>query len=700
MASSKVNVQQKLKNDMVVFVECGDIFSVKADVLVYSSGSSKKNPGAIARQLDIRGGVSYRNALAKLHKTHKFLAEGNVYELHPGDLYIEFKSIYLAVTTMYTGRTSTDLSKWVEKLKKLYSTILHKAEKSKIQMITLPILGSGLANGPVDKCIKAAIESFNDFKRKHLLFINIVSNDYNTYLKICDELKSRAPVDTKITSSSTSSKNSFKKSFDTDATHSIKQMPGGRSYADVTVSQKNDGSRSQNIDDMQCKTEKTKTKRRISKERSKSPNRQRTNESYEDVENNRPSNIAQRKRRPNLADKISKKSDNVGSSTNGTTYRQDGLKDKEEYPPLKNGNSDSPHDQFKFDEARKNRKTSRKSSEEYQNDDDCGDTSYSSIEDTVSDSIRKHKHKESSVDKICEHCRKVNCGFSLSLTCGHTVCGKCGGKNEVCPSIHLSTCEHCNKKFTGPDCSLSCGHRLCLKCGAANDVCPIARGKDPEYENTLQREMQNGSDEEEDDIETCAICMDVAYNPKCLSKCGHVFCTDCIETCFKLYKPVCPTCGTTYGILKGDQPTGVMKITKSYRGVEGEENCGCYEINYAFSSGVQDENHPNPGTRYLPTSRTAYLPATTEGKNVCKMLIVAFKRKLIFTVGRSTTTGQENRITWNDIHHKTSMSGGPTHFGFPDPTYLNRVKEELASKGITEDDIRDVRLRDSEVIYA
>ncbi|XP_050395265.1 uncharacterized protein LOC126814221 isoform X2 [Patella vulgata] len=487
MASSKVNVQQKLKNDMVVFVECGDIFSVKADVLVYSSGSSKKNPGAIARQLDIRGGVSYRDALAKLHKKHKFLVEGNIYELHPGDLYIEFNSIYLAVTTMYTGRTSTDLSKWVEELKKLYSTILHKAEKSKRKMITLPILGSGLANGPVDKCIKAAIESFNYFKRKHLLFINIVSNDYNTYLKICDELKSRAPVDTKITSSSTSSKNSFKKSFDTDATHSIKQMPGGRSYADVTVSQKNDGSRSQNIDDMQCKTEKTKTKRRISKERSKSPNCQRTNESYEDVENN----------------------------------------------------------------------------------------------------------------------------------------------------------------------------RLCLKFGAANDVCPIARGKDPEYENTLQREMQNGSDEEEDDIETCAICMDVAYNPKCLSKCGHVFCTDCIETCFKLYKPVCPTCGTTYGILKGDQPTGVMKITKSKRGVEGEENCGCYEINYAFSSGVQDENHPNPGTRYLPTSRTAYLPATTKGKNVCKMLIVAFMRKLIFTVGRSTTTGQENRIMWNDIRHKTSMSGGP-----------------------------------------
>ncbi|CAF4350675.1 unnamed protein product, partial [Adineta steineri] len=48
---------------------------------------------------------------------------------------------------------------------------------------------------------------------------------------------------------------------------------------------------------------------------------------------------------------------------------------------------------------------------------------------------------------------------------------------------------------------------------------------------------------------------------------------------------------------------------------------------------------------------------------------------------RSTTTGQENVITWNDIHHKTSISGGPDRFGYPDPTYLNRVRQELADKG-------------------
>lgn len=67
---------------------------------------------------------------------------------------------------------------------------------------------------------------------------------------------------------------------------------------------------------------------------------------------------------------------------------------------------------------------------------------------------------------------------------------------------------------------------------------------------------------------------------------------------------------------------------------------------------------------------------------MCKLLELAFKRKLVFTIGRSVTTGQENVIVWNGIHHKTALNGGPAYFGYPDPTYLIRVREELAAKGI------------------
>lgn len=46
------------------------------------------------------------------------------------------------------------------------------------------------------------------------------------------------------------------------------------------------------------------------------------------------------------------------------------------------------------------------------------------------------------------------------------------------------------------------------------------------------------------------------------------------------------------------------------------------------------------------------------------------------------TTGQTNTVVWAGIHHKSSTHGGSSHFGFPDPTYLNRVTLELADRGV------------------
>ena len=88
-------------------------------------------------------------------------------------------------------------------------------------------------------------------------------------------------------------------------------------------------------------------------------------------------------------------------------------------------------------------------------------------------------------------------------------------------------------------------------------------------------------------------------------------------------------------------------------------DCGMITINYHFPSGVQGPEHPNPGQRYEGTQRTAYLPDNREGNEVLQLLRRAFDARLTFTVGTSVTTGRHNQITWNDIHHKTSMSGGP-----------------------------------------
>ena len=52
-------------------------------------------------------------------------------------------------------------------------------------------------------------------------------------------------------------------------------------------------------------------------------------------------------------------------------------------------------------------------------------------------------------------------------------------------------------------------------------------------------------------------------------------------------------------------------------------------------------------------------------------------------VGVSTTTGSDNCVTWNDIHHKTSNRHGHP-YGYPDPAYLDNVLAELAQHGVVD----------------
>ncbi|KAM6924957.1 putative E3 ubiquitin-protein ligase DTX3 [Xenentodon cancila] len=184
--------------------------------------------------------------------------------------------------------------------------------------------------------------------------------------------------------------------------------------------------------------------------------------------------------------------------------------------------------------------------------------------------------------------------------------------------------------------------------------------------------------------EDCAICLDKIARKKTL-KCLHSFCSECIDTVFSR-KPACPICNTFHGVYRGTQPTGTMTVSRGWQSLPGYEHCGSIVIHYIFPAGIQGPEHPNPGVRYSSTSRTAFLPACEEGEKVLRLLQKAFDRRLIFTVGRSATTGLNNVITWNDIHHKTNMGGGPQCFGYPDPEYLFRVQEELRLKGVTEDD--------------
>ncbi|GMT32033.1 hypothetical protein PFISCL1PPCAC_23330, partial [Pristionchus fissidentatus] len=117
---------------------------------------------------------------------------------------------------------------------------------------------------------------------------------------------------------------------------------------------------------------------------------------------------------------------------------------------------------------------------------------------------------------------------------------------------------------------------------------------------------------------------------------------------------------------------------------EEEEEGGVIVIHYSFRDGIQGPQHARPGVPYYGTRRVAYLPNTEAGRMALRLLEKAFECKLTFTVGDSVTTGMKNVVVWN-VHHKTNMEGGPQAYGYPYPTYLFRLTEELAALGITEE---------------
>ncbi|KAJ7424839.1 deltex E3 ubiquitin ligase 1 [Willisornis vidua] len=76
-------------------------------------------------------------------------------------------------------------------------------------------------------------------------------------------------------------------------------------------------------------------------------------------------------------------------------------------------------------------------------------------------------------------------------------------------------------------------------------------------------------------------------------------------------------------------------------------------------------------------------------RQVLKLLIVAWDRRLIFTIGTSNTTGESDTVVWNEIHHKTEFGSNLTGHGYPDPNYLDNVLAELLAQGVSEATLKD-----------
>lgn len=195
-----------------------------------------------------------------------------------------------------------------------------------------------------------------------------------------------------------------------------------------------------------------------------------------------------------------------------------------------------------------------------------------------------------------------------------------------------------------------------------------------------------------DEDDRCQICLyGFGGEEDCasiLTKCkGHYFHQSCVHGWMET-KRYCPVCKASYGIRTGIMPAGTFNSRVIDNPCAGFEKYPTIVINWSIPGGTQTKIHPNPGIRYRGAHRTGYLPFTKKGKLVFKLLKLAFERRLMFTVGFSITRGCDNVVIWNEIHAKTSMSGGAYYHGYPDEKYLDRSIEELKSKGVTIEDLK------------
>ncbi|XP_063000280.1 E3 ubiquitin-protein ligase DTX1 [Elgaria multicarinata webbii] len=180
-----------------------------------------------------------------------------------------------------------------------------------------------------------------------------------------------------------------------------------------------------------------------------------------------------------------------------------------------------------------------------------------------------------------------------------------------------------------------------------------------------------------------------------LGKCGHVYHLLCLVAMYnngnKDGSLQCPTCKAIYGEKTGTQPPGKMEFHIIPHSLPGYVDYKTIRIVYDIPTGIQGAEHPNPGKKFTARGfpRHCYLPDNEKGRKILKLLIVAWERRLIFTIGTSNTTGESDTVVWNEIHHKTEFGSNLTGHGYPDSNYLDNVLAELMAQGVSETYLKD-----------
>ncbi|XP_067869480.1 uncharacterized protein si:busm1-163l24.3 isoform X2 [Heterodontus francisci] len=169
---------------------------------------------------------------------------------------------------------------------------------------------------------------------------------------------------------------------------------------------------------------------------------------------------------------------------------------------------------------------------------------------------------------------------------------------------------------------------------------------------------------------TCSYCKKSARLSKL--NCGHVLC----EECYTIHQSFCPACSHAAASIKNEsQCLGNMKSTPLNISLSGFLKHMALKISYVIPDGIQRECDPNPGQPFTGGCFEAFLPDNPMGRRILKLLREAFNRGLTFKIVSGPSVLPH--VTWNDIPHKTEITGGKSRNGYPDSSYLNNVLAAL-----------------------
>jgi len=132
----------------------------------------------------------------------------------------------------------------------------------------------------------------------------------------------------------------------------------------------------------------------------------------------------------------------------------------------------------------------------------------------------------------------------------------------------------------------------------------------------------------------------------------------------------CPFCSEAFKLKseKKRPPYGTMHVSKTGK---------FFAIEFNMKSGASD------GKSYGSRDQWAYLPISKEGKLGLWLMTAGFKKGLLFTIGKSVTTGRFG-IVFGGMHMKTNTGGGLTNHGYgrnPEKDMKDVVLQSMINEG-------------------